>query len=69
MIKSEKDNRIMTGNCNQDKIEKISAQGQNRIARTGYLGQENRTGEQDSTSLTGRSAKTLREIIIGFTKT
>ncbi len=39
----KKDNRIMTGHCNQDKIEKISAQGQNRIARTGYPGQGNRT--------------------------
>jgi hypothetical protein len=26
---------IMTGHCNQDKIQKISAQGQHRIARTG----------------------------------
>jgi len=33
----------MTGHCNQDKIEKISAQGQHRIARTGYPGQDNRT--------------------------
>ena len=40
---------FMTGHCNQDKIEKISAQGQNRIARTGYPGQDNRTAplEQD----------------------
>jgi hypothetical protein len=33
----------MTGHCNQDKIEKISAQGQHRIARKGYPGQDNRT--------------------------
>jgi len=34
---------IMTGHCNQDKIQKISAQGQHRIARTGYPGQDKRT--------------------------
>ena len=43
VVVNEKDNRIMTGHCNQDKIEKISAQGQHRIARTGYPGQDNRT--------------------------
>jgi len=31
---------IMTGHCNQDKIQKKSAQGQHRIARTGYPGQD-----------------------------
>jgi len=35
---------------------KMSAQGKHRISRTGYPGQDNRKG---------RSAKTLREIIIG----
>jgi hypothetical protein len=35
---------IMTGHCNQDKIQKISAQGQHRIARTG---QDNRTAPVD----------------------
>jgi hypothetical protein len=43
VVVNEKDNRIMTGHCNQDKIEKISAQGQHRIARTGYPGQDNWT--------------------------
>ncbi len=43
VVLNEKDNRIMTGHCNQDKIEKISAQGQNRIARTRCPGQDNRT--------------------------
>jgi hypothetical protein len=40
VVVNEKDNRIMTGHCNQDKI---STQGQHRIARTGYPGQDNRT--------------------------
>jgi hypothetical protein len=43
VVENEKDKMIMTGHCNQDKIEKISAQGQHRIARTGYPGQDNRT--------------------------
>jgi len=34
---------IITGHCKQDKLQKISSQGQHRIARTGYPGQDNRT--------------------------
>jgi len=34
---------IMTGHSNQEKIEKRSSQGQHRIARTGYPGQDNMT--------------------------
>ncbi len=33
----------MTGHFNQDNIAKKIAQGQHRIARTGYPGQDNRT--------------------------
>jgi len=43
VVVNEKDNRIMNGPCNQDKMEKISAQGQHRIARTGHPGQDYRT--------------------------
>jgi hypothetical protein len=43
VVVHEKDNEIMTGHCNQYIIEKISAQVQHRIARTGYPGQDNRT--------------------------
>ncbi len=42
VVVNEKDNRIMTGHFNQDNIAKI-VQGQHRIARTGYPGQDNRT--------------------------
>ena len=49
VVVNEKDNRIMNGPCNQDKMEKISAQGQHRIARTGYPGQDNRTALLDRT--------------------
>ncbi len=38
---------IMTGHSNQEKIEKRSSQGQHRIARTGYPGQDNRTARVD----------------------
>jgi hypothetical protein len=49
VVVNEKDNRIMNGPCNQDKMEKISAQGQHRIARTGHPAQDNRTALLDRT--------------------
>ena len=49
VVVNEKDNRIMNIPCNQDKMEKISAQGQHRIARTGHPGQDNRTALLDRT--------------------
>jgi hypothetical protein len=52
---------FMTGHNNQDYIEKLSMQGQHRIARTGYP-QDRITGQH---LWTGCSAKTVREIIIG----
>jgi hypothetical protein len=55
---------IMTGHCNQDKIQKISAQGQHRIART----QDTQDRIKGPHLWTGCSAKTVREIIIGSQK-
>jgi hypothetical protein len=51
VVVNEKDNtcRIMNGPCNQDKMEKVSSQGQHGIARTGHPGQDNRTALLDRT--------------------
>jgi hypothetical protein len=59
---------IMTGHSNQEKIEKRSSQGQHRIARTGYPGQDTQDRITGQHVWTGCSAKSVREIIIGSQK-
>ncbi len=64
-LADEKDNKCYDWSFQSGQNKKISAQGQHRILRTGYPGQDNRTAHlgQDV------QLKTLREIIILFTKT